>query len=533
MALTTEMRETISAVEATRSRRLRETYPAMLLAERGEILKNYHPDYISGAMREIRVGASKGQPTPHELADVLEGRSRITSDFNLELPEFTTDVLVVGGGGAGASAALLAQEYGAQVCMVTKLRFGDANTMMAQGGIQAADRLEDSPAIHYLDVIGGGHFANAPDLVEALVLDAPLVIDWLEKLGVMFDKHSDGEMVEAHGGGTSRKRMHSARDYSGAEIMRVLRDEVRNRPSIDVREFSPAVELVLDDGGRIAGAVLLNLETQSTVFVQAKAVVLATGGSGRLHYQGFPTTNHYGATADGLVMAYRVGADLAFLNTMQYHPTGAAFPEQILGWLVTEKVRGLGAQPVNTMGEQFVYPLEPRDVEAAAFIRECKGRNLGVISPSGQPGVWLDSPMIDEIHGPGTTAQALPAMVRQFNRFGMDITKDPILVYPTLHYQNGGVELDAEGRSTVPGLFIAGEISGGVHGRNRLMGNSLLEICVFGRRSGRSAAEYAHGATLGAPTLAHLDDWNRNLTESGIEEPCISPILLPDYARHL
>jgi len=533
MAMTAEMRETIAAVEATRSRRLGETFPSMSLAERGEILSQYHPDYISGAMRELRVGVSKGQRTPHELADVLEGRSRISADFNLEQSEFTTDVLVVGGGGAGASAALLAQEHGVKVHIVTKLRFGDANTMMAQGGIQAADRPEDSPAIHYLDVIGGGHFANSPELAEALVLDAPLVIDWLEKLGVMFDKHSDGSMVEAHGGGTSRKRMHSARDYSGAEIMRVLRDEARNRPGIDVLEFSPAVELVLDERGRIAGAVLLNLETQRAFYVRAKAVVLATGGSGRLHYQGFPTTNHYGATADGVVMAYRVGADLTFLDTMQYHPTGAAFPEQILGWLVTEKVRGLGAQPVNTRGEQFVYPLEPRDVEAAAFIRECKGRNLGVITPSGQPGVWLDSPMIDEIHGPGTTARALPAMVRQFHRFGMDMVKDPILVYPTLHYQNGGVVLDADGRSTVPGLFVAGEISGGVHGRNRLMGNSLLEICVFGRRSGRAAAEYASEVEPGIPTLAHLEVWNRSLRESGIDGTCISPILLPDYTRHV
>lgn len=531
MTYTVEMRETIASVEATRSRRLGETYPALSLAERSEILSNFHPDYISGAMRELCVGVSKGKRTPHELADVLEAWPWISADFELQEPEFTTDVLVVGGGGAGASASLLAQEHRARVCIVTKLRFGDANTMMAQGGIQAADRPEDSPAIHYLDVIGGGHFANSPDLVEALVLDAPLVIDWLERLGVMFDKNPDGFMVEAHGGGTSRKRMHSARDYSGAEIMRVLRDEVRNRAGIDVLEFSPAIELVLDNDGRIAGAVLLNLETRRAFFVQAKAVVLATGGSGRLHYQGFPTTNHYGATGDGVVMAYRAGAELAFLDTMQYHPTGAAFPEQILGWLVTEKVRGLGAQPVNAKGEQFVYPLEPRDVEAAAFIRECKGRNFGVNTPSGQPGVWLDSPMVDQIHGPGTIAQALPAMVRQFNRFGIDMTKDPILVYPTLHYQNGGVVLDAAGRSSIPGLFIAGEISGGVHGRNRLMGNSLLEICVFGRRSGRSAAEYCRGIDFGTPTLAHLNSWIRDLNEAGIDESRTSPILLPHYAR--
>lgn len=532
MTFTPEMRETIEAVEATRLRRLNETFPSMSLDERKVLLNSIHPDFVAEGMRELMLGVSKGQRAPHELLDVLEGRPRIGADFDLSKPAFETDVLVIGGGGAGASAALLAQENGARTAIVTKLRFGDANTMMAQGGIQAADRPEDSPVIHYLDVIGGGHFANVPELVRALVLDAPQVIQWLEDLGVMFDKQPDGSMVEVHGGGTSRRRMHSARDYSGVEIMRVLRDEVRNRPEIVVNEFSPAVELVLDENGQIAGAVVMNLETEHLFYVQAKAVVLATGGSGRLHYQNFPTTNHYGATGDGVVMAYRIGAKLAFLDTMQYHPTGAAFPEQILGLLVTEKVRGLGAQPVNIKGEQFVYPLEPRDVEAAAFIRECKERQLGVVTPSGQPGVWLDSPMIDLIHGPGTIERSLPAMVRQFRRFGIDMTRDPILVYPTLHYQNGGVLLNQDGATSITGLFIAGEVSGGVHGRNRLMGNSLLGICVFGRRSGRSAALYSQSVTLHKPTLAHLTGWCRELDEAGIDGTIQSPVLLPDYSRH-
>jgi succinate dehydrogenase / fumarate reductase flavoprotein subunit len=526
------MRESIQKVETTRARRLAETFPSMTLEERREVLNGFHPDYILEGMRELRVGVSKGQRTPHELANVIEGRPHIDADFDLSQPEMGTEVLIVGGGGAGASAALLAQENGAKVTIVTKLRFGDANTMMAQGGIQAADRAEDSPTIHFLDVMGGGHFANVPDLVEALVKDAPLVIKWLEELGVMFDKEPDGNMMEVHGGGTSRKRMHSARDYSGAEIMRTLRDEVRNRPQIEVIEFSPAIELVLDERGQIAGAVLINLETDRKLLVEAKAVVLATGGSGRLHYQGFPTTNHFGATGDGIVMAYRVGTELAFLDTMQYHPTGAAYPEQILGLLVTEKVRGLGAQPVNITGEQFVYPLEPRDVESAAFIRECRERKLGVVTPSGQPAVWLDSPMIDQLNGPGTIETALPAMVRQFQRFGIDMTKDPILVYPTLHYQNGGVLLGNHGATNIPGLFIAGEISGGVHGRNRLMGNSLLEICVYGRRAGITAAQYIQDVSIGRPTLDHLAAWNRELDDAGIDGSIRSPILLPDYTRH-
>lgn len=531
MTYTSEMLEKIKVVESTRSRRLGQTFPAMPLEERQKLLAAFHPDYIMEGMREIRVGCCKGFKMPIELADVLEGRPHITPDFDLTQPEFETDILIVGGGGAGASAALMAQESGARVTLVTKLRFGDANTMMAQGGIQAADRQDDSPAIHYLDVIGGGHFDNYPDLVEALVKDAPLVIDWLENLGVMFDKYPDGTMMEEHGGGTSRKRMHSARDYTGAEIMRVLRDEVRNRPNIEVIEFCPAVEIVLDEKGQACGAILMNLETERYFYAKAKVVVLTTGGSGRLHYQGFPTTNHYGATGDGIVLAYRAGAELAFLDTMQYHPTGAAYPEQILGQLVTEKVRGLGAQPVNIKGEQFVYPLEPRDVEAAAFIRECKERQLGLITPGGQPAVWLDTPMIDLIHGAGTIEKALPAMVRQYRRFNIDMTKQPILVYPTLHYQNGGVRIDADCHTSVPGLLVAGETSGGVHGRNRLMGNSLLDVCVFGRRAGMTAANLAREIQHAQPTVAHIGAWNRALDEAGINGAVRSPILIPAYAR--
>jgi len=533
MSYTAEMRESIKRVEATRPARLSETWPMMTPAEKKEILEKFHPDYIREGMREIRVGVSKGQRMPLALADVMEGCSHLCSDsLDLEQIDYDADVLVIGGGGAGASAAILARENGAKVVLATKLRFGDANTMMAQGGIQAADKPNDSPAIHYLDVMGGGHFTNVPELVEALVKDAPLVIKWLEDLGCMFDKEPDGTLVTIHGGGTSRKRMHSARDYSGAEIMRTLRDEVRSYPEdITVLEFSPAIELILDDKGQCAGAVLRNLETGEHLIVRARCTIVATGGSGRLHYQGYPTTNHYGATGDGVVLCYRVGAKLAFLDTMQYHPTGAAYPEQILGLLVTEKVRGLGAQVCNVEGKQFVNPRETRDVEASAFIRECVERGEGVRTPSGMLGVWLDSPMIDIIHGPGTIEAELPAMVRQFGRFDIDITKEPMLVYPTLHYQNGGIALDVHGRTNVPNLFVAGEISGGVHGRNRLMGNSLLEITVFGRRAGRAAALQAKEVTLGKPTLAHLDKWERELKEVGVEPKVTSPILLPDYTR--
>lgn len=535
MSYTPQMREQIKAVEASRPERVNKGHFArMTMDERDSVLKNYHPDFIEASMRPLPVGPNKGYNVPHEFVDLIEARSRIEGmKFDLNNFAYDVDVLVVGGGGAGASAALLAQEQGADVLMVTKLRFGDANTVMAQGGIQAADKENDSPAFHYLDVMGGGRFENVPELVNALTSDAPLALKWLEELGTMFDKYEDGTMKSIHGGGTSRKRMHSARDYSGAEIMRTLRDEVRNR-GIRMIEFCAVVELLLDEDGKAGGAILYNMETGEYEVARAKTIVMAVGGSGRLEYQGFPTTNHYGATADGLVMGYRAGAKLAFMHTMQYHPTGAAYPPQVLGLLITEKVRGLGAEPVNIDGDQFVYHLETRDVEAAAIIREIKERKKGLTTPTGMVGVWLDSPMIDMIHGEGTIAKELPAMVRQFERFGINIIKDPMLIYPALHYQNGGLLIDEYGMTNVENLYVAGEAAGGIHGGNRLMGNSLLDIVVFGRRAGRHAGSRAKDITVKSLNLNHVDTFHKDLEEAGVDTGGrVSPMLLPRYTHRI
>jgi len=525
------MQESIRKVEQTRSARMKEEFPLLSAEEKKELLTTFHPDFKEGSMRPLVIGPNKGDRVPNELAALLEAPSRVQpSALDLTRPDYDVDVLVIGGGGARTAAALLAQEHGANVLIVTKLRWGDANTMMAQGGIQAADKEGDSPARHYLDVVGGGQFANIPSLVRALVTDAPSVIKWLEDLGAMLDKKVDGTMVSIHGGGTSFPRMHSARDYSGMEIMRTIRDEARNR-SIPCLEFKPAVELILDDQGQCAGAVLFDLETEEFSIVRAKTTIIATGGMGRLHVQGFPTTNHYGATADGLVMAYRAGAKLLYMDTVQYHPTGVAYPEQIVGQLVTEKVRGLGAQLVNAEGHRFVFELETRDAVSAAIIRECVQRNLGVTTPTGMRGVWLDSPMIDILRGPGTIQKALPAMYRQYKRFGIDMSQEPILVYPTQHYQNGGVAINEWGETEIPNLFVAGEASGGVHGRNRLMGNSLLDILVFGRRAGIRAALKAKEVTLGKLSLDHVE--KHNAAVASIKEPHadFAPMLLPDYAE--
>ena len=538
MPYTHELKELIKKVEATRPERIEkkrrgEEFPPLSLKEREERLRKYHPDFVEGARKEIRVGPNKGYAISPEIVALLEAKGRVNPDtIDLTKIAYETDVLIIGGGGAGTAAALTAQENGAKVLIATKLRHGDANTMMAEGGIQAASKGEkDSPYYHYLDVLGGGHFNNVPELVYTLVTEAPNVLAWLESLGCMLTKFPEGGLKALHGGGTCRKRMHYAADITGAEIMRTLRDEARNRSEdIKVLEFSPAVELILNEHGHCAGAVLYNLETEEYFLVKAKAVIMATGGSGRLHIQGFMTTNHYGATGDGLVMGYRAGVKLCFLHTVQYHPTGAVFPEQAEGLLITEKVRGAGANVLNIDGEQFVNEREPRDVESASFIRECSEIGKGIPTPTGKFGIWLDSPMIEVLMGEGAVRREFPGKYILFKRFGIDITKEPMLVYPTLHYQNGGLEYNSRCETSIPGFFSAGEVSGGVHGENRLMGNSLLDVCVFGRIAGVSTATYVkEKAKDGRLTLDHVRRYHKELEEAGIVTDRVAPMILPDY----
>jgi succinate dehydrogenase/fumarate reductase flavoprotein subunit len=530
----------VKLVEKTRPKRLdlalsgHPVYPPMNADEREDVLSKYHPDYSQGAKRAVRVGPNRGQELTTEVATILEAHSmlrpKLTETLLIE-PDYETDLLIIGGGGAGCWAAITAARKGMKSLIATKLRLGDANTMMSEGGMQAAVSRTDTPTRHYLDAMGGGHFDNDAALVRVLTQDAPEVVRELENLGVMWDKEADGSLQVLHGGGTSRKRMLSCRDYVGAIIMRTLMDEVKNHPDmISIREFEPAVELLLDDKGKCAGAILYSLDTEQFLTVKAKATVIATGGFGRLHIRGFATTNHYGATGDGLVIAYRAGAKLKYMDSVQYHPTGAVFPEQIAGFLITEKIRGAGGQPLNKYGELFVFPREPRDVESAAIIRECSpDRHNGIDTWVGRTGVWLDSPIIDQIHGEGYTRHQFPGMCRQFDRFGIDITKEPMLIYPSLHYQNGGVSINARCETNIAGLYVAGEASGGVHGRNRLMGNSVLDYNVFGRRAGQYATEYAQSVKLGRLSLEHVAAHEREMEHAGIETDMVSPLILPSY----
>ena len=464
-----------------------------------------------------------------EFVDLLESQSRLIIDaVDLTSTDYKTDVLVIGGGGAAVTAALTAREQGAEVLMATKLRLGDSNTIMAEGGIGAATLPEDSPVIHYVDTMVGGRGKNNPDLVEALVNDAPFIVEWLTKLGVNFDRRPDGAYFTHMPGGHSRKRSHSVKDITGLEIMRVLCDEIRNR-EINVLEFCPAVELLMDNQGQCSGAVLYNFDTEQYIVVESKNTILATGGLGRLHPQGFPTSNHYGATADGLVMAYRAGVKLLYMDFIQYHPTGVAWPEQMLGLLISEALRSQGAQVVNAEGEMFANRLETRDALSSAIIRECGEREKRVLTPTGMIGVWLDTPLIDLIGGEGTFLRRFAGIYERFMKYDIDTTKEPILIYPTQHYQNGGGRININGETEIPNLYMAGEVAGGIHGHNRLGSNSLVDIFVFGQRAGRHSANRSKNIQIGDLSLDHVRAYNELLTNNHIVSEEKSPILLPDY----
>src|SRR6266849_107409 len=515
-------------VHQTRDARRKQTLPKFSPADCDQLIHKYHPDFRERAYRPIRFGPNNGDKTVVELATLLEGDSPIADGFDLTA-DYTTDVLVVGGGGAGCAAALHAHAAGAKVILATKLRLGDSNSVMAQGGMQISVAPEDSPVTHFVDTLKGGHMQNDHRLLKVMVEEGPSIAKWLLSLGVLFDRDGDGNLHVKKGGGSSKPRLLTCSDYTGLDIMRVLKDEVRNQNS-QLLECCAAVELTSDEKGSCTGAILKDLDNHRHIVVAAKAVILATGGIGRLHIQGFPTSNHYGATGDGLCLAYRLGAKLMHIDTFQYHPSGAVYPEQLIGALVTEGIRSEGGHLVNAKGERFVNELDTRDVVSSSIIRECE-EGRGVRTVTGRLGVWLDTPLLDIEHGPGTLEKHFPAMVRQFKRYGLDITKDPVLIYPTLHYQNGGVQIDVNGESGAHNLFVAGEASGGLHGRNRLMGNSLLDLMVYGKRAGSTAAERAKSMTHGKLTLEHLKRFRVEAHKHTGALATQSPMLFPDYVR--
>jgi aspartate oxidase len=382
------------------------------------------------------------------------------------------DVLVIGSGASGLAAAVAAERAGARVALATKGSIQSCNSAKAQGGIQAAVGEDDSPEQHAADVWKSSHETADMELVEILTSEAPSAIHWLEELGVEFTRENGGYRL-ARCGGASRKRLLQVGDRTGHAITKALREAVESS-TVTVFPNSPLADLEEGWRARVGEHV-----------VEASTVVLAAGGRcyREAEERGELSTNHPGATGEVTKIALGLGAEARDLDALQYHPNGGAWPPAMQGYSIPETTRAYGAVLLNADGEEFTDSLGPRDVVAQAIVDEvAKGR--GVETPDGRPAVYLDTTRI----GAHDAELSLPYMLRRYRAGGIDPLAEKILTYPVLHYQNGGLVIDRDAETTLEGLYACGEIAGGTHGRNRMMGNSLLECVVFGRRAGRAAA---------------------------------------------
>jgi aspartate oxidase len=385
---------------------------------------------------------------------------------------------VVGSGASGLAAAVSAERAGARVAVAAKGSLQSCNSAKAQGGIQASFAEDDSPEQHAEDVWRSSHETADMRLVEALTAEAPGAIHWLEELGVAFTRENGGYRL-ARCGGASRKRLLQVGDRTGHAITKGLR-EAWGGGSGTTFEHAPLHELEPRGGGWRARC--------GEYTIDADTVVLAAGGRcyAEAEARGELSTNHPGATGEVTRIALALGAESRDLDALQYHPNGGAWPANMQGYSIPETTRAYGAVLLNAEQEEFTDSLGPRDAVSQAIFDEVEA-GRGVQTPDGRPAVWLDTTRIAE----ADAEVSLPYMLRRYRAAGIDPLGEKILTYPVLHYQNGGLVIDTDAETTLEGVYACGEIAGGTHGRNRMMGNSLLECVVFGRRAGKSAAEKA------------------------------------------
>src|SRR5215467_1034720 len=395
----------------------------------------------------------------------------------------SVDVLVVGSGASGLAAAVTADQAGARVALVTKGALQSCNSAKAQGGIQAAFGEDDSPEQHAEDVWQSSHETADRALVDVLTGEAPSAIHWLEEQGVAFTRENGGYRL-ARCGGATRKRLLQVGDRTGHAITASLRDAYTGSGG----EAFPNTPLLALEQGENGWVATCRTKSGDEVVIDAGAVVLAAGGRCYrvAEERGELSTNHPGATGEVTQIAVDLGAELRDFDALQYHPNGGAWPANMQGYSIPETTRAYGAVLVNADGEEFTDSLGPRDEVSRAIVDEVE-RGKGVQTPDGRPAVYLDTTRIRE----DDANVSLPYMLRRYRAGGIDPLQERILTYPVLHYQNGGLVIDEHSETTVEGLYACGEIAGGTHGRNRMMGNSLLECCVFGRRAGRAAAAKA------------------------------------------
>jgi L-aspartate oxidase len=389
------------------------------------------------------------------------------------------DVLVVGSGASGLAAAVSAVEAGARVAVATKTSLQANNSSKAQGGIQAAVGEDDSPERHAEDVWRSSHETADRRLVEVLTSEAPSAISRLEALGVEFTRDQGGGYRLARCGGATARRLLQVGDRTGHAITRALRWAFE-RGAGTAFEQAPLRSLEPTPSGWRARCGEREID--------ASTVVLAAGGRcfADARARGELSTNHPNATGEVTAIALELGARGRDLDALQYHPNGGAWPLTMHGYSIPETTRAYGAVLLNAEGEEFTDSLGPRDVVAQAIVEEVE-QGRGVETPDGRPAVYLDTTLIS----PADAELSLPYMLRRYRQAGIDPLAERILTYPVLHYQNGGLVIDERGQTTLAGVYACGEIAGGTHGRNRMMGNSLLECVVFGRRAGRAAAAEA------------------------------------------
>ena len=417
--------------------------------------------------------------------------------------DYETDILIIGAGGAGLRAAIAGFDSGVRVTVVTKSLLGKAHTVMAEGGIAASlGNLDnkDNWEVHFNDTVVEGVYISNWRMAELLAREAPDRVYELEHYGALFDRTPEGKISQRAFGAHTYRRLCHVGDRTGLELIKTLEDQVLHR---DIKFFDELyITKLLKKGDRVIGAVGIKLNSGEFYAFRAKAVIVATGGCGKIYKV---TSNSWESTGDGLGLAFNAGAELMDMEMIQFHPTGMVYPPGVRGLLVTEGVRGDGGILLNSEGERYMLRYSPKKKELDARDIVARANYAEIMAGRGTPhgGVYLDI----SHKGADYIKTKLPSMYAQFKDFaGVDITKEKMEVAPTVHYQMGGIKVDPDTTKTnVEGLFAAGEVASGLHGANRLGGNSLADILVFGRRSGLGAAEYTKKATLEDPSNSDIE----------------------------
>ena len=411
----------------------------------------------------------------------------------MEIKTISTDVLIIGSGGAGSRAAIEVDDAGLKAIIVSKgLSFRSGCTGMAEGGYNAVFKTvdkDDSIDAHFNDTLKGGSYLNDKKLVEILVSESPKRLVDLENYGALFDRQESGEIDQRPFGGQSFRRTCYQGDRTGAELLNALKEEIIRRDIECIDEVM--ITSFVTDGNQVIGATGLNLKDSSLIYFKAKATILASGGAGQLYPV---TSNTFQKNGDGYAISYRAGANLVDMEQVQFHPTGMVAPESKKGVLVTEAVRAEGGKLINSEGERFMSKYAPEKMELAT--RDVVARSIyqEIIEGRGTEngGVYLDISHLDDDY----IDEKLETMVLQFENVGVDIKHGPIEVAPTAHHFMGGLKINTDASSSLDNLFGAGEVCGGVHGANRLGGNALADTQVFGRIAGVSASKAAKESEL-------------------------------------